>query len=255
MILFYERTMNNRIEKNYPIEKTILKLTTKAVLERNLIEENDRILIGASGGKDSTLMAYALEMIRPAVKKNYELLALHISNDFSNDCDKAILSQRMTDWNIPFKELYVPVVERLKEGEKMSCYWCSTMRRTELIKYALEHGFNKIALGHHLDDIIETFFMNMMNKGQLSTMPIKLAYKKYPLTLIRPLAYIEERQIIDCANVMNILQSTCTCSYGENSKRKTTRQKIAQLTDNSSNTKRRILQSLSTEFKDLLMEP
>ena len=247
--------MNNRIEKNYPIEKTILKLTTKAVLERNLIEDNDKILIGASGGKDSTLMAYALEMIRPAVKKNYELLALHISNDFSNDCDKTILSQRMAEWNIPFQELYVPVVERVKEGEKMSCYWCSTMRRTELINFALEHGFNKIALGHHLDDIIETFFMNMMNKGQLSTMPIKLTYKKYPLTLIRPLAYLEERQIIDCAQVMNILQSTCTCSYGENSKRKTIRQKIAQLTDNSSNTNRRILQSLSADFKDLLMEP
>jgi tRNA 2-thiocytidine biosynthesis protein TtcA len=130
-------------------------------MERKLINEGDRILIAASGGKDSTVLAWALASIRPALKINYELAALHISSDFSDDCKKSLLPECLAGWDIPFTDIFVPVIGRLKPGEKMNCYWCSTQRRTELIKYAVENGFNIIALGHHLDDIIETFFMNM----------------------------------------------------------------------------------------------
>jgi len=134
----------------------------------------------------------------------------------------------------------------------MNCYWCSTQRRTELIKYALENGFNKIALGHHLDDILETFFMNMMNKGQLSAMPMYLAYRKYPLSLIRPLAYLEEQQIIACAKELGILGVTCTCTYGINSGRREMRNRIGTFTRNSGAVKRRILASISSGTIDLL---
>jgi tRNA 2-thiocytidine biosynthesis protein TtcA len=123
----------------------------------------------------------------------------------------------------------------------MNCYWCSTQRRTELLKYAVKGGFTKIALGHHLDDIIETFFMNLCARGEMSAMPVKLAYRKYPVTLIRPLAYIEERQIIACAEEQDILKAACTCPYGANSKRRDMRKKLAALTDNSGAVKRRIL--------------
>jgi tRNA 2-thiocytidine biosynthesis protein TtcA len=134
----------------------------------------------------------------------------------------------------------------------MNCYWCSTQRRTELIRYALEKGFNKIALGHHLDDIIETFFMNMMNKGKLSAMPMYLAYRKYPLSLIRPLGYLEERQIIACAAEQDFLSVTCSCPYGINSGRREMRDRITGFTGNSGAVKRRILASLS--MADLLVE-
>ncbi|MCL2318739.1 MAG: tRNA 2-thiocytidine biosynthesis TtcA family protein, partial [Treponema sp.] len=194
--------MADRFIRRSRADVVVQKLTAKAVLERKLIREGDRILIGASGGKDSTVMAWALSGHRTAVKVRYDLEALHILNDFndSNDAERSAgLAGYFKAWGIPLRELSVPVLGRLKEGRKMNCYWCSTQRRTELIKYALENGFNKIALGHHLDDILETFFMNMMNKGQLSAMPMYLAYRKYPLSLIRPLAYLEEQQIIACA--------------------------------------------------------
>jgi tRNA 2-thiocytidine biosynthesis protein TtcA len=221
------------------------KLTAKAVHEKNLISEGDRILIAASDGKDSTVLEWALAGLRRALKINYELAALHISSDFCSCCKKSLLAARLEEWGIPFTDLSVPVIGRLKEGRKMNCYWCSTQRRTELIKYALENGFNKIALGHHLDDIIETFFMNMTDKGVLSAMPMFLSYRKYPLSLIRPLGYLEERQIIACAGEQNLLQALCTCPYGINSRRRDMRERIAAFTGNSSAVKRRILGSIA----------
>ena len=245
---------NNRFLRRAEPGIVVQKLTTKAVLERKLIKAGDRILIAASGGKDSTVMAWALSRIRCALKIDYELEALHISSDFCACCKKSALSGLLEEWGIPFTELSVPIVGRLKEGRKMNCYWCSTQRRTELIRHALEKGFNKIALGHHLDDIIETFFMNMMNKGVLSAMPIYLSYRKYPLSLIRPLGYLEERQIISCAQELGILSSTCTCPYGINSGRREIRERLAAFTKNSGAVKRRILAALSGGAEDLLVE-
>ncbi|MDR2739359.1 MAG: tRNA 2-thiocytidine biosynthesis TtcA family protein [Treponema sp.] len=246
--------MANRFLRKAGAGTIVRKLTAKAILERNLIAERDRVLIAVSGGKDSTVMAWVLSELRPALKRNYDLAAVHISSDFCACCKKPALSQRLEEWGIPFNDLFVPVIGRLKEGEKMNCYWCSTQRRTELLKYAMENRFNKIALGHHLDDIIETFFMNMTAKGEFSTMPMLLAYRKYPVSLIRPLGYVEERQIIACAAEKDILKAACTCPYGLNSKRRDVRKRIGEFTGNSGSVKRRIFKALSSGERDLLVE-
>jgi tRNA 2-thiocytidine biosynthesis protein TtcA len=226
------------------MESTVVKLVVKAVMERNLIENGDRILIAASGGKDSTIMAWALNAARPALKRDYDLAAVHISSDFCACCKKAELAKNLAEWNVPFTDIFTPIIKRLKHGRKMNCYWCSTQRRTELLKYAVENNFNKIALGHHLDDIIETFFMNMTEKGELSTMPIFLKYQKYPVSLIRPLGYVEERQIILCADEKGVLKAACTCPFGVNSNRRAIRRRIADFTGDSSAVKRRIFKAI-----------
>jgi tRNA 2-thiocytidine biosynthesis protein TtcA len=258
--------MSNRFLRRSNAGIIIQKLTIKAVQERKLICDGDRILIAVSGGKDSTVLAWTLSSIRPALKKSYELGALHVSADFDNvskadtigindnNCTKPHLSRRLEEWGIPLTSIFVPVIGRLKNEEKMNCYWCSTQRRAELLKYAVENGYNKIALGHHLDDIIETFFMNLCFKAEISTMPILLKYRKFPVSLIRPLAYIEERQIIECADKHNILKETCTCPYGINSERRKMRQRIAVLTDGSGAAKRRILMALASGKHDFLTE-
>jgi tRNA 2-thiocytidine biosynthesis protein TtcA len=244
--------MGNRFFRRAEAGVIVRKLAAKAVLERNLIADGDRILIAVSGGKDSTVLAWALADLRRGLKKNYDLAAVHISSDFCSCCKKTILSQRLAEWGVPFTDLFVPIVGRLKEGRRMNCYWCSTQRRTELLKYAVENRFNKIALGHHLDDIIETFFMNMTGKGEFSAMPMFLPYRKYPVSLIRPLGYLEERQIIACAAGMGILAAACTCPYGIHSKRRDLRRRIAGLTGDSGAVKRRILKALASGSEDLL---
>jgi tRNA 2-thiocytidine biosynthesis protein TtcA len=246
--------MGSRFFRRTEAGEIVQKLTVKAVKERSLVCEGDRILIAVSGGKDSSVLAWALSSIRPALKINYELAAIHISTDFCACCKKPVLRQRLEEWNIPFTDLFVPVINRLKEGKKMNCYWCSTQRRLELIKYAVENGFNKIALGHHLDDIIETFFMNLCSKGTLLAMPIILKYRKYPVSLIRPLAFLEEKQITACAAQKNILKAACTCPYGQNSERRKMRERIAAFPGDSGDVKRKILNALGTGGIDYLTE-
>jgi tRNA 2-thiocytidine biosynthesis protein TtcA len=230
----------------------VQKLAARAVRERNLIGEGDRILIAVSGGKDSTVLAWALSILRQSMDISWDMEAIHISSDFCACCKKSVLAEKLAAWGIPFTDVFVPVIGRLKAGEKMNCYWCSTQRRTELLKFAGERGFNKIALGHHLDDIIETFFMNLTAKGELSTMPIILQYRKYPVSLIRPLAYIEEQQIIACAEEKGILKAACTCPYGIHSARREVRRNLAALTGGSGAVKRRILKALSSGAVNLL---
>lgn len=246
MSRFFRKTKASEIVK---------KLVVKTVCERSLITEGDRILIAVSGGKDSSVLSWALSQIKPALKINYELAGLHISTDFCACCKKSVLCKKLEEWGIPFTDLFVPVIGRLKEGEKMNCYWCSTQRRTELLKFAVENGFNKIALGHHLDDIIETFFMNLCAKGELLTMPINLKYRKYPVSLIRPLALLEEKQIISCAGEQDILKNACTCPYGQNSKRRDMRSKIADFAGKEAgDVKRRILKALGEGKIDYLTD-
>ncbi|MCL2180163.1 MAG: tRNA 2-thiocytidine biosynthesis TtcA family protein [Treponema sp.] len=255
----------NRFFRKTSACEIVKKLTVKTVMERKLIKEGDRVLIAVSGGKDSSVLAWTLAAIRKALKFDYELSALHISTDFCACCKKSILCQRLEQWEIKFTDLFVPVTGRLKNGEKMNCYWCSTQRRTELLKYAVENRYNKIALGHHLDDILETFFMNLCSKGTLLTMPVILNYRKYPVSIIRPLALLEEKQIIACAAENDILKAACTCPYGQNSNRKDIRRRIACFTgdisdnaspypDESADIKRRILKALGNGKIDYLSE-
>ena len=241
--------MSSRFLRRADPQTIVQKLVQKSIFDNKLIEEGDRILIAASGGKDSTVLAWALSSIKPALKINYELSAIHISSDFCSCCKKSKLSAKLSEWGISFKDIFVPIIGRLKEGRKMNCYWCSTQRRTELLNYAVKNNFNKIALGHHLDDIVETFFMNLCTKSKLETMPILLKYRKYPVMLIRPLALLEEKQIIACAEELDILAAACTCPYGVNSRRRDFRRSIAAFIEeagmDAGAVKRQILAAIS----------
>ena len=224
-------------------EAKLSSLIDKAVFDYKLIEKGDKILIGASGGKDSTaLIKYFSERCRRP-DSAFEYKALNIQSDFAADFPSGIV-KLFEEWKVPYESIRVNILERVKEGQKMSCWWCSTQRRTELINYALEHGYNKIALGHHMDDILETFLMNMLNKGELAAMPPILKYDNYPVSVIRPLCYVSESRLIAEAESGGYAGYTCTCNYQDNSTRKAARAKLEELTGGDNLCKERMLKAL-----------
>lgn len=219
------------------------KLVEVALRRYAMIEDGDRILLAVSGGKDSMALACDLGAKRRWWPVRYELHALHIATEFGDPATPSTLASLLNSWDIPLKSLQISVQGRLKPGRSMNCYWCSTQRRTELIRYAMEHGFNKIALGHHLDDAVETLLMNMLYKGEIGGMLPLLRYRKYPLSIIRPLILCEERQLIEYGKDKGYMSTVCSCDYGGESKRREVRARVALLTGNSSSVKRRLFES------------
>lgn len=229
----------------------ISSLIDKACFDYSLIENGDKILIGASGGKDSTALIEYFSQRSKRPDCNFEYKALFIKSDFAPEFPKGIINL-FNDWNVPFETINVNITERVKDGQKMSCYWCSTQRRTELLNYAIKNGFNKIALGHHMDDMLETLLMNMLNKGELSTMPPKLKYDNFPVTIIRPLCYISENRLIEHAEQNGSSGFTCTCNYQDNSTRKEARKLLEQLTEGNLSKKEKLFASLKNVQKEYL---
>ena len=221
----------------------LFRLIDKAIFDYNMIEDGDRILIGASGGKDSTALVHYFSTRKKRPNANFDFTAMHIHSEITPPLN-ADLERLFKSWDVDCKNLEVDVLGRLKENRKMNCWWCSTQRRTELLNYALKNGFTKLVLGHHLDDILETLLMNMLNKGELSTMPPRLSYRNYPLTIIRPLCYADENQIVQHGKDFSYISTTCTCSYQDNSGRKEARARLEKLTDGDLKKKHRLFDSL-----------
>lgn len=216
------------------IAKRISRKIDKSILRFKLIEPGDKILLAISGGKDSLTMAYNLIQKMGKFPIPYSLEAVHISPDFPNGCENKAFLDLMKQWGLPCPVVQVPVKARLKPGKKMNCYWCSTQRRMELMKVAQERDCNKIALGHHMDDILETFLMNMAYKGELSTMIPAMKYDRYPFTVIRPLAYVQEQEIIEFSKEMDFARISCRCNFDTRSRRHPARDAIKALSDEPS---------------------
>ncbi len=225
-------------------KKSLSHKIIRAVHEYKMIEPGDRVLVAVSGGKDSLTLLLQLFQLKQALAIDYHIEAIHIQSDFCNCAKKSALSEKMEDLGIPFHDVFVPIIGRLKEGRKMNCYWCSTQRRQELLDFALKNDFQRIALGHHMDDIIETLFMNMMYNSRMEAMPPHLRYDKYPVSLIRPLMYVEEREIIAYTKDKGLYRLACKCPYGQDSKRKVIRARVSELIEDSSTYKRNIMESM-----------
>ena len=221
----------------------LFRTIDKAVSQYNMIETGDRILIAASGGKDSTALAEYFAMRIKRQHPVFEVAALHIATDIGS-IFMPELEQRFMDWGIHLTIKTISVLKRLKAGRKMNCWWCSAQRRLELNRYAQEHGFNKIALGHHLDDILETALMNALTKGELAAMPPVLKFDTFPVTFIRPLCLADIPMIVRHAEMQGYISSTCTCSYQENSGRKSARCRLNKLTDGKYELKRKLFAAL-----------
>ena len=198
--------------------KKIVGCIKKADEHYNLIQENDRICVGVSGGKDSMLLLYALELYRKSCvrneTKNFEVIGIHIKLGFPNmDFTKVI--DFFASKNIPFYQFDSQVYEILKlqanDDGSLKCSLCSKFKKATVISAAQEHNCNRVAFAHHGDDAIETLFMNAIYGGRLATFKPSMFLTNTQMDFIRPFVYVYEKDIVSAITQANIpiVQSTC----------------------------------------------
>lgn len=223
----------------------------KAIGDYKLIEADDKILIGLSGGKDSLSLLSLLKERQRFAPIKFELAAAHILVDFDKDSQKhkEIINKLCKKIGI---KCYFKKIRVLDKDKKTNCFWCSWNRRKELFLMAGKLGFNKIALGHHMDDIIETTLLNLFFNGEISTMNPYQELFKGKLTLIRPLCYVEEFNFKGFAKENNLPVIKCNCPVQNDSQRKYIKQLIKTLEKKSPGVKMNIFRSISRIKKNYI---
>jgi tRNA(Ile)-lysidine synthase TilS/MesJ len=214
------------------LERRLKELFVKAMATYHLIEDDDRILVGLSGGKDSLCLLELMASRAKIEHPRFSVEALHVRmENIHYETDTSYLQQFCDDLGIRLhvRTTRFEVEESLDLGDhpnnarlrkqKQPCFLCSWMRRKEMFNLAQELGCNKIALGHHQDDLIHTALMNLIFQGRFDSMPARLKMRKMPLTIIRPLCLMHEADIKAFAKMRNYHKQTKSCPYEKDSHR------------------------------------
>lgn len=197
-------------------KKTIWRQFTKAINEYEMIKDGDKIAVCISGGKDSMLMAKLFQELERHGKKNFEVVFL-VMNPGYNEVNYEMIMNNAKILNVPITVFRTEIFDTVADITDSPCYLCARMRRGHLYSKARELGCNKIALGHHFDDVIETIVMGMLYGAQIQTMMPKLHSTNFPgMELIRPLYLIREDDIIHWARYNDLHFIQCACRFTEN---------------------------------------
>ena len=210
------------------LEHRLKERFVKAMATYHLIEDDDRILVGLSGGKDSLLLTELLANRAKIDHPRFSVEALHVRmENIQYETDTSYLQQFCDEQGVKLHlrttrfEIGEETVNDARDArrQKQPCFLCSWMRRKEMFNLAQELGCNKIALGHHQDDMLHTALMNLTFQGRFDTMPARLRMRKMPLTIIRPLCLIEEADIKAYAEMKGYQKQKKICPYETNSHR------------------------------------
>ena len=215
--------------------KKIWRMFAKAINTYDLVKEGDKIAVCISGGKDSMLMAKLFQELKLHNKFEFEVKFLVMDPGYSPE-NRKVIEENARKLNIPITIYESDIFESVYNVEKSPCYLCARMRRGYLYKFAKDMGCNKIALGHHYDDVIETILMGMLYSGQVQTMMPKLHSTNYEgMELIRPLYLIREQDIKSWCryNDLHFIQCACkftdTCTTCNNEENRSKRVEIKEL--------------------------
>jgi tRNA 2-thiocytidine biosynthesis protein TtcA len=226
----------------------IKRLTGKAIGDFNLIENGDKILIGVSGGKDSYTLLHLLESLRNRAPIDFELFPVTVDSGFPG-FRKEIIEEHLKKQGFNYlikKTNGYQIIEEKRDPGSSYCSFCARLRRGVLYSTADKLGCNKIALGHHLDDFIETLLLNQFYNGRLSAMSPKLLADNNRHTVIRPLVYVEEDEIIafTSRNSFPVICCACPVCGRVEQKRKKTKALLKNLSQDNPSIKKSLLSSL-----------
>ena len=223
--------------------KTIFSRFTKAINEYELVKEGDKIAVCISGGKDSMLMAKLFQELQKHRKVNFDVIFLVMDPGY-NETNRKVIEENARLLNIPITIFETNIFETVYEIEKSPCYLCARMRRGYLYSKAKELGCNKIALGHHYDDVIETILMGMLYGAQIQTMMPKLHSTNFEgMELIRPMYLIREDDIKHWRDYNDLHFIQCACRFTDTCT--TCRE------DGSTGSKRMEIKGLIKELKEI----
>ena len=211
--------------------KKILGCIRRADKDFHLIEEEDRVCVGVSGGKDSLLLLYAMSLYRRFCPLKFELCAVTLSMGWDGfDVSEIEAFARKLD--VPYEVIPTQIGKVVFEErkEKNPCSLCANMRRGALNEAAKERGCNKVALGHHRDDVIETLLLSTFYEGRLHTFHPVTYLSRVDLTVIRPLVYIDEKDIIGKARELKLPIAHNPCPANGHTKRQDMKDMISELT-------------------------
>ena len=192
----------------------ILGKIRKLCEEQSLIEEGDKIAVGVSGGKDSLVLLGALKKLQSFYDKNFEIIAISI--DLSNgEMDYSEVEKFCKDINVPFYKEVTNVFEIIFDirKEKNPCSLCANLRRGHLNSKAKELGCNKVALGHHCDDLIETFIMSLFFEGRLSCFKPTTYLSRTDINVIRPMLLVDEEDILRISKDFPVVHNVCPADH------------------------------------------